>query len=92
MTCTNKQVGILMQKIKKYNQIISAVKAGMSVKTARKYLRVNKFPSELQTVRKYRTRKDPFVKHWDEIEYPAFTTSSVLLQYLHLTSIFAITP
>ncbi|WP_342225508.1 hypothetical protein [Rickettsia endosymbiont of Urophora cardui] len=42
MTCTNNQVGILMQKIKKYNQIISAAKAGMSVKTARKYLR-NKF-------------------------------------------------
>ncbi len=41
----------------------------MSVKTARKYLhRVNKLPSDLQTVRKYRTRKDPFVKHWDEIE------------------------
>ncbi|WP_342224753.1 hypothetical protein [Rickettsia endosymbiont of Urophora cardui] len=29
MTCTNNQVGILMQKIKKYNQIISAAKAGM---------------------------------------------------------------
>ncbi|WP_342225443.1 hypothetical protein [Rickettsia endosymbiont of Urophora cardui] len=41
MTCTNNQVGILMQKIKKYNQIISAAKAGMSVKTARKYLRIN---------------------------------------------------
>ncbi|WP_342224746.1 hypothetical protein [Rickettsia endosymbiont of Urophora cardui] len=68
MTCTNNQVGILMQKIKKYNQIISAAKAGMSVKTARKYLRINKYPSELRTIRKYRTRKDPFVKHWDEIE------------------------
>ncbi|WP_342226634.1 hypothetical protein [Rickettsia endosymbiont of Urophora cardui] len=41
MTCTKNQVGILMQKIKKYNQIISAAKAGMSVKTARKYLRIN---------------------------------------------------
>ena len=39
MTCTNKQVGILMNKIKKHNQIIAAAKAGMNVKTARKYLR-----------------------------------------------------
>jgi hypothetical protein len=36
MTCTNKQVGILMNKIKKHNQIIAAAKAGMNVKTARK--------------------------------------------------------
>ncbi|WP_342225942.1 hypothetical protein [Rickettsia endosymbiont of Urophora cardui] len=46
-------LGILMQKIKKYNQIISAAKVGMSVKTARKYLRINKYPSELRTIRKY---------------------------------------
>ena len=30
MTCTNKQVGILMDKIKKHNQIIAAAKAGMN--------------------------------------------------------------
>ena len=47
MTCTNKQVGILMDKIKKHNQIIAAAKAGMNVKTARKYLRIGKLPSEL---------------------------------------------
>ena len=68
MTCTNKQVGILMNKIKKHNQIIAAAKAGMNVKTARKYLRIGKLPSELKKVRKYRTRKDPFLKHWSEIE------------------------
>lgn len=68
MTCTNKQVGILMDKIKKHNQIIAAAKAGMNVKTARKYLRIGKLPSELKKVRKYRTRKDPFLKHWSEIE------------------------
>ncbi len=68
MTCTNKQVGILMDKIKKHNQIIAAAKAGMNVKTARKYLRIGKLPSELKRARKYRTRKDPFIDHWNEIE------------------------
>lgn len=48
MTCTNKQVGILMDKIKKYNQIIAAAKAGMNIKTACKYLRIGKLPSELK--------------------------------------------
>jgi hypothetical protein len=38
MTCTNKQVGILMNKIKKHNQIIAAAKAGMNVKTAHKLI------------------------------------------------------
>ena len=42
-----------MNKIKKHNQIIAAAKAGMNVKTARKYLRIGKLPSELKKVRKY---------------------------------------
>lgn len=68
MTCTNKQIGILMQKIEKHTQLIAAAKAGINVKTARKYLRINKFPNELKTIRQYRTRKDPFINHWNEVE------------------------
>lgn len=68
MTCTNKQIGILMKKIKKHNKLIASAKAGMDVKTARKYLRNGgKLPSELAKVRNYRTRKDPFSDHWVEV-------------------------
>ena len=35
---------------------------------ARKYLWIGKLPSELKKARKYRTRKDPFIEHWSEIE------------------------
>jgi hypothetical protein len=63
MTCTNQQVGILMDKIKKHNQIIDAAKAGMNVKTACKYLRIGKLPSELKKARKHRARKDRFIEH-----------------------------
>jgi hypothetical protein len=68
MTCTNKQVDILIQKIKKHTQLIASTKAGMTAKTARKYLSTGKSPSELKKVRKYRTRKDPFLNHWNEVE------------------------
>lgn len=68
MTCTNKQIGILMKKIKKHNKLIASAKAGMDIKTARKYLRSGgKLPSELVKVRNYRTRKDPFLNHWSEV-------------------------
>jgi len=68
MTCTNKQVGILMKNIKKYSQALAAAKSGMNVKTARKYLRAAKLPSELKKLRNYRTHKDSFSNHWNEIE------------------------
>lgn len=69
MTCTNQQVKILMKEIKKRSQIVAAAKAGMSAKTARKYLKSQKLPTDKKSEpRLYRTRKDPFAMHWDEIE------------------------
>ncbi|MCH8157782.1 MAG: IS21 family transposase [Nitrospinae bacterium] len=47
---------------------LSSLKSGMSEKTARKYLRSGKLPSQSQKAHDWRTRPDPFEKVWDEIE------------------------
>lgn len=46
----------------------AAAKAGMDEKTARKYLRLGKPPSQLQQARSYRTRVDNFAGVWRELE------------------------
>jgi hypothetical protein len=50
------------------NQAIAASKSGMSEKTARKYLRQDKLPSQTRFERTYRTREDGFAEVWSEIE------------------------
>jgi hypothetical protein len=47
---------------------IAAMKAGMDEKTARKYRRLGKLPSEMDTSHTWRTRKDPFEEVWHEIK------------------------
>jgi hypothetical protein len=49
------------------NQEIAASKVGMDAKTARKYLGLNRLPSELGKDRNWRTRPDPFSEVWDLI-------------------------
>jgi hypothetical protein len=44
------------------------MKAGMDDKTARKYRRLGKLPSELEQQHRWRTRKDPFEDDWPSIE------------------------
>lgn len=46
----------------------AAAKAGMDEKTARKYLRLGKPPSQLRKGRSYRTRRDKFAAVWPELE------------------------
>ncbi len=46
----------------------AAAKAGMDEKTARKYLRLRKPPSQLRQARSYRTRSDKFASVWPEVE------------------------
>ena len=46
---------------------VAAAKSGMDEKTARKYLKTGKLPSELKKERTWRTRPDPFEDIWDEI-------------------------
>lgn len=47
---------------------IAASKAGMDAKTARKYVHLNKLPSELKVDHTWRTREDPFCEVWDEVK------------------------
>jgi hypothetical protein len=49
------------------SQEIAAAKAGMDIKTARKYLRLRRLPSEVKTDRHWRTRKDYFEDVWPKI-------------------------
>jgi hypothetical protein len=44
------------------------MKAGMDEKTARKYRRLGRVPSEFETAHTWRTRKDPFEAVWHEIK------------------------
>jgi hypothetical protein len=44
----------------------AAMRADLDVKTARKYLRWGKLPSQMKQPRTWRTRKDPFEEHWEE--------------------------
>jgi len=45
----------------------AAAKAGMDPKTARKYLRDRRLPSEMQQKHTWRTRRDSFTDVWEEI-------------------------
>jgi hypothetical protein len=49
-------------------QAIAASKAGMDVKTARKYLRTRRLPSEGKAERHWRTREDGFSSVWPELQ------------------------
>jgi len=46
---------------------IAAAKSGMDEKTARKYAKLGKLPSEIQGAHDWQTRKDPFEAHWLEV-------------------------
>jgi hypothetical protein len=50
------------------NQEIAASKAGMDPTTARRYLGLERLPSELQTERPWRTREDPFGEVWAAVQ------------------------
>ena len=46
----------------------SALKTGMDEKTARKYHKLGKLPSELQKEHTWQTRQDPFAEDWEAIK------------------------
>src|SRR5258705_12547087 len=50
------------------NQEIAAAKAGMDPTTARRYLGLERLPSELKKERPWRTREDPFGEGWDGVQ------------------------
>jgi hypothetical protein len=49
-------------------QETAAAKAGMDAKTARKYRRLGRLPSEMAAVQRGRTRPDPFVEVWGDVQ------------------------
>jgi hypothetical protein len=66
---TDKQVRRLFEmqnKVKYLYQLADS--AGMSPKTARKYLKANKLPSQLRTEHTWRTHENPFEEIWDWVE------------------------
>ncbi len=66
---TDHQVRRLFKLFKtEKNMGIAALKAGMDEKTARKYKKQGKLPSELKNAHTWRTRKDPFADVWEDIK------------------------
>ena len=65
---------------------VSAVKAGMSRPTARKYLKACQPPQELQIKHTWRTREDPLAQIWPQamrmLEEAADLEAKALLEYL----------
>ncbi|HAR62093.1 MAG TPA: IS21 family transposase, partial [Candidatus Margulisbacteria bacterium] len=65
---TDQQYRRLRELIQKENTLQQAAdKAAMDEKTARKYLRVGKAPSQCRVEHAWRTRKDPFEETWETI-------------------------
>jgi len=65
---SDQQVRRLMTFINKNKSLaIAAAKAGMDEKTARKYRKRGKLPSQLKKEHTWRTRKDPFEEIWSEV-------------------------
>jgi hypothetical protein len=69
MTSTDAQVRLIMrERSQGRSQEQAAVKANLkSRKTAAKYEREGKLPSELKQARQHRTRLDPFAAEWPEL-------------------------
>ena len=66
---TDKQVRCLMKLMQQEEtQSIAARKSGMDEKTARKYRRLGRLPSELKKDHHWLTREDPFRDVWDTIQ------------------------
>ena len=66
---TDEQVRLLMKLVNKEQRLqTAAAKAGMSEKTARKYRRLSRLPSQVKTIHDWRTREDPFQEDWPWIQ------------------------
>lgn len=69
MAATDAQVRKLMEEYQRHGGVgRAALRAGIDRKTARKYVRAGKLPSELKKPHTWRTRDDPFEEDWPRIE------------------------
>ena len=65
---TDCQVRKLMKLLNQEQTLsLAASKSGMDEKTARKYRRLKKLPSEVNKERDWRTREDSFQEMWEEV-------------------------
>jgi hypothetical protein len=65
---TDNQVRILMKSLQtEKTKATAAAKAGIDEKTARKYERSGKLPSDIKVEHKWRTREDPFADVWSDL-------------------------
>lgn len=66
---TDRQVRKLMKLIQTEDTLSNAaVKSGMDEKTARKYRRLKKLPSEIKSLHTWRTRPGTFTEVWAEVQ------------------------
>ena len=80
---TNRQVRKLMTLLHQEATLsTAAAKAGMDERTARKYRRVGKLPSEVRRPHDWRTRPDPFAEVWDEVRAKLEATPGLQAQTL----------
>jgi len=81
---------LFMLNEKQKSRTIAAAKAGMDPKTARKYLKIGKLPSQIKCNHDWRTRKDPFEEDWPEIlemlEINPGLEGKTIFEYLHNTT------
>lgn len=57
-----------MEEMAKHGKVgLAAMRAGVDRKTARKYVKAGKLPSEMVSPRTWRTRSDPFAEVWDRL-------------------------
>jgi len=59
---------LLDERRKGASQKLAAARAGMSERTARKYERLGKLPSQTKKPRAHRTRENPFIADWAWVE------------------------
>jgi hypothetical protein len=80
---TDEQVRrLFLESNKQKTKSLAAAKAGMNEKTARKYLKEGKFPSQLKKIRAYRTHKDVFESIWPECKMLLETNPGLEGKYL----------
>ena len=68
MVCTKEQIRLLMRHSKTQPLSVAAAKAGMSLSSAKRYIKMGgKRKVRKKEERQYRTRRDPFAEVWSEV-------------------------
>ncbi len=68
MVTDNQVRRLFLETNKQQTKSLAAAKSGMDEKTARKYLKEGKLPSQVKKPRSYRTREDVFESIWPECQ------------------------